>query len=80
MRQVRTENEAVRNGVVTDALLPMNELLRDAQKKRYAVPGFNVFNMESLQAVVEVAVEERAPASSWRNSGITTQVSITSMA
>ena len=41
--------------------LPMNELLRDAQKKRYAVPGFNVFNMESLQAVVEVAVEERAP-------------------
>ncbi|NMB00629.1 MAG: class II fructose-bisphosphate aldolase [Firmicutes bacterium] len=40
---------------------PMRELLSDAKRNKYAVPAFNVFNMESLQAVIETAVEEMAP-------------------
>lgn len=39
----------------------MSKMLQDAKANGYAVPGFNVFNMESLQAVVEVAQEEQAP-------------------
>jgi fructose-bisphosphate aldolase class II len=40
---------------------PMKELLLDAQRNHYAVPGFNAFNMESLQAMIEVASDEQAP-------------------
>ena len=33
----------------------MSKMLQDAKANGYAVTGFNVVNMESLQAVVEVA-------------------------
>ncbi|MDW8206337.1 MAG: class II fructose-bisphosphate aldolase [Chloroherpetonaceae bacterium] len=37
------------------------ELLRDAQRRGYAVPGFEPYNLEQIQAVLEAAEEERAP-------------------
>ncbi len=37
------------------------ELLRDAQEKGYAVPQFNVYNLETVLAVMEAAEEERSP-------------------
>ena len=37
------------------------KLLSHAQTNGYAVGAFNVFNMESLQAVIQVAEEEKAP-------------------
>ena len=43
------------------ALVTMRELLQDARKRRYAVGGFNVFNFETLGAVVEVAEELKTP-------------------
>jgi fructose-bisphosphate aldolase, class II len=43
------------------ALVTMRELLQDARKRKYAVGGFNVFNFETLGAVVEVAEELRTP-------------------
>jgi fructose-bisphosphate aldolase class II len=39
----------------------MRELLQDARKRKYAVGGFNVFNFETLGAVVEVAEELKTP-------------------
>ena len=39
----------------------MRELLQDARKRTYAVGGFNVFNFETLGAVVEVAEELKTP-------------------
>lgn len=39
----------------------MNELLQDARKRKYAVGGFNVFNFETLGAVIEVAEELKTP-------------------
>lgn len=43
------------------ALVTMKELLQDARKRKYAVGGFNVFNFETLGAVVEVAEELKTP-------------------
>lgn len=43
------------------ALVTMRELLTDAKKRKYAVGGFNVFNLETLSAVVEVAEELKTP-------------------
>lgn len=43
------------------SLVTMRELLQDARKRKYAVGGFNVFNFETLNAVVEVAEELRTP-------------------
>lgn len=43
------------------ALVSMRELLQDARKRCYAVGGFNVFNLETLGAVVEVAEELKTP-------------------
>ncbi len=43
------------------SLVTMKELLQDAQKRKYAVGGFNVFNLETLGAVVEVAEELKTP-------------------
>jgi ketose-bisphosphate aldolase len=39
----------------------MKELLQDARKRKYAVGGFNVFNFETLGAVIEVAEELKTP-------------------
>jgi len=43
------------------SLVPMKELLQDASAQGYAVGGFNVFNFETLSAVMEVAEELKAP-------------------
>ncbi|TWH48857.1 class II fructose-bisphosphate aldolase [Sporomusa sp. KB1] len=43
------------------ALVAMKELLQDARKRKYAVGGFNVFNFETLGAVIEVAEELKTP-------------------
>lgn len=43
------------------ALVTMKELLQDAKKRKFAVGGFNVFNFETLGAVIEVAEELKAP-------------------
>ncbi|AJQ27859.1 class II fructose-bisphosphate aldolase [Pelosinus fermentans] len=43
------------------ALVTMNHLLDDARNRKYAVGGFNVFNLETLCAVVEVAEELKTP-------------------
>lgn len=42
-------------------LISSKQLLLDAQKGKYAVPAFNVHNMETIQTVVEAAVELRSP-------------------
>lgn len=42
-------------------LVSSKQLLLDAQKGKYAVPAFNVHNMETIQTVVEAAVELRSP-------------------
>lgn len=39
----------------------MHELLQDARKRKFAVGGFNVFNFETLGAVMEVAEELKTP-------------------
>ncbi|MBI4599512.1 class II fructose-bisphosphate aldolase [Candidatus Uhrbacteria bacterium] len=41
-------------------LVTLKEILLDAQKKKYAVPAFNVDNLEMVQAVAEAAHEARA--------------------
>ncbi|VBB08762.1 ketose-bisphosphate aldolase class-ii [Lucifera butyrica] len=43
------------------ALVTMREIIQDARKRMYAVGGFNVFNFETLGAVVEVAEELKSP-------------------
>ncbi|MBC7130517.1 class II fructose-bisphosphate aldolase, partial [Candidatus Bathyarchaeota archaeon] len=42
-------------------LVTNRELLLDAQRGAYAVGAFNIQNLESMQAVVEAAVEENSP-------------------
>ena len=42
-------------------LVTGRELLQDAHKKGYAVPAFNVVNMEMLQAVIAAAEAEKSP-------------------
>lgn len=43
------------------ALVPMAQLLIKAQAEGYAVGGFNMNNLETLQAIIEVAEEEKSP-------------------
>lgn len=43
------------------SLVPMAQILSEAQARGYAVGGFNMNNLESLQAIMEVAEEERSP-------------------
>jgi tagatose 1,6-diphosphate aldolase GatY/KbaY len=42
-------------------LLSTRQLLFDAQKRKYAVPAFNIHNMETLQVVTETAAELHSP-------------------
>lgn len=42
-------------------LLSTNQMLRDAQEKHYAVPAFNIHNMETLQVVADTAREMHSP-------------------
>lgn len=43
------------------SLIPLSDLLRDAEKKEYALGAFNANNMEIVQAIIEAALEENAP-------------------
>ena len=42
-------------------LLSTREMLLKAQKEGYAVPAFNIHNLETLQVVAETAMEMRSP-------------------
>jgi len=42
-------------------LVSSKNLLKKAQRGHYAVPAFNINNLEILQAVVEAAAEEKSP-------------------
>lgn len=42
-------------------LVSTRQLLLDASEKKYAVPAFNVHNMETIQTVIEAAYELRSP-------------------
>ena len=42
-------------------LVSTKQLLLDAQKGKYAIPAFNVHNMETIQTIVEAAVELKSP-------------------
>lgn len=44
------------------SLVPMAELLKKAQAEKYAVGAFNIVDWTTLQAVVDAAEEEQAPA------------------
>jgi len=43
------------------AFVTTKEMLKEAQKGRYAVGAFNANNMEIIQSIVETAEEEKAP-------------------
>ncbi|WP_054949665.1 tagatose bisphosphate family class II aldolase [Numidum massiliense] len=43
------------------SLVNTKEMLLNAQKGGYAVPAFNIHNLETVQAVVETAVSRRSP-------------------
>ncbi len=43
-------------------LVPMTELLQDAQRRGYAVAGFTFINAETMQAIVHTARDLRSPA------------------
>lgn len=42
-------------------LVTLNEVLNDAQENGYAVGAFNVYNLESAQAVIQGALDTNAP-------------------
>ncbi len=42
-------------------LVPMAEILQKADEEGYGVGGFNVNNLESLQAIIQAAEEEKSP-------------------
>jgi fructose-bisphosphate aldolase class II len=43
------------------ALVSMKEMLAKAKKRHYAVGAFNVYNLESIEAVMEAAEEKNSP-------------------
>lgn len=42
-------------------IVSTKEILLKAQKERYAVPAFNIHNLETIQVVVETAAEMKSP-------------------
>ncbi len=42
-------------------IISTKDILLDAVKNRYAVPAFNIHNLETIQVVVETAAEMRSP-------------------
>lgn len=42
-------------------IIPTIQMLKKAQKENYAVPAFNIHNLETLQVVVETAAELKSP-------------------
>jgi len=43
------------------ALVSMKEMLQKARKERYGIGAFNIFNIESMEAVLEAAEEQKSP-------------------
>lgn len=43
------------------SIISTEQMLLDAQKRKYAVPAFNIHNLETMQVVVETANELRSP-------------------
>ncbi|ADL13725.1 class II fructose-1,6-bisphosphate aldolase [Acetohalobium arabaticum] len=43
------------------SLVPMSDILTKANEEGYAVGGFNMNNLEALQAIIEAAEEENSP-------------------
>ena len=44
-----------------EMLVNFQTILKDADEKGYAVPAFNVYNMETVMGVIKAAEEKRAP-------------------
>lgn len=42
-------------------IIPTIQMLKKAQKENYAVPAFNIHNLETLQVIVETAAELKSP-------------------
>lgn len=42
-------------------ILSTREMLKKAQREGYAIPAFNIHNLETLQVVVDTAAELRSP-------------------
>lgn len=42
-------------------ILSTREMLKKAQREGYAIPAFNIHNLETLQVVVDTAAELRLP-------------------
>ncbi|WP_392558989.1 tagatose bisphosphate family class II aldolase [Orbus mooreae] len=42
-------------------IISSNHMLRKAQAEQYAVPAFNIHNLETMQVIVETAAELRSP-------------------
>ena len=42
-------------------ILSTRDMLLKAQKEKYAVPAFNIHNLETLQVVAETAMELKSP-------------------
>lgn len=42
-------------------LVNLQTILKDADEKGYAVPAFNVYNMETVMGVIQAAEEQRSP-------------------
>lgn len=45
-------------------LISSHEMLKDAQRRGYAVPAFNIHNLETVEVVARTAAQLRSP-SSW---------------
>ena len=44
-----------------NTILSTRQMLLDAQAQHYAVPAFNIHNMETMQVVIEVAEKMHSP-------------------
>ena len=54
----------MKNGIgvnIMISILSTNEMLKKAQREGYAVPAFNIHNLETLEVVVETAAELKSP-------------------
>ena len=56
-------------------ILSTREMLKKAQREGYAIPAFNIHNLETLQVVVETAAELKSPMILTRTPGTYSYVS-----
>ena len=56
----RAENRQI-GGTTMTHLRNTKDMLIKARKEGYAVPAFNIHNLETIQTVVEAAVEMKSP-------------------